>query len=550
MHGRSAFDVPQRAFIAAMRSPRERPGYVIPMAVMTACYLMFELGFNARLLDVTGGFATSTEIGTIERCGRLISGVAVTLAVWGVLLRCCHEHGVALGGQVAACMLTAAIFIGACFAGERSLIDRIVDHSGGGARRAALHLRTVSAAMLQGAATIEGIDLSAGELSSPEGKAFLSLFPFIALSTGDLTAKTERVLDDVLRWSAAKTLGPPADAYNSAFIGSVRDLQARYNAYADGVDRYGRALSRIPGEQSAAWSRYEASLRQQMRTPYNVPPRNWAQVGNSLRAEGIGVPSGWNPSDRGAFNVAIASRIGREAGAAFERESRSAAGAALPAGMQWKEFCAHPAIQAKWRSALGVPDGVRLSPDMGFPAYRDTVYQPTVDRQVHERHDALLLPESAYADGGSHEDEGRSAMKSLVVPPFALTLSLAGALVHLFKSANYITRAASPGFGDGFLGRGLARLPFGWRTAKRGQALLAAVALLALSAFFLPNRVSRSAAFSYFERQTVGNFGPAFGPAAATGSRWVVQAQPFFYPLNEAIRRHVLLGLGYGYRAD
>jgi hypothetical protein len=122
------------------------------------------------------------------------------------------------------CILTGTLCISGCFVGEKSLIDRIVDHSDGASRRAAAHLRTVSAAVLQGAATIDGIDLSSQQLSTPEGKAFPSLFPFSAISTDHLFTKTERVLGDVLRWSAIKAIGTPEDAYNQTFVPSVKRL--------------------------------------------------------------------------------------------------------------------------------------------------------------------------------------------------------------------------------------------------------------------------------------------------------------------------------------
>src|SRR3546814_6276142 len=55
---------------APMRRPVTRPApYVIAMALMTAAYLLFELGFNARLLDVVGGYATLDEIHAIEQWG-------------------------------------------------------------------------------------------------------------------------------------------------------------------------------------------------------------------------------------------------------------------------------------------------------------------------------------------------------------------------------------------------------------------------------------------------------------------------------------------------
>ena len=52
------------------------------MGLVTGVYLLFELAFTARLLDVVGTTTDLDEIEEIERAGRLISGIALTLVVW------------------------------------------------------------------------------------------------------------------------------------------------------------------------------------------------------------------------------------------------------------------------------------------------------------------------------------------------------------------------------------------------------------------------------------------------------------------------------------
>src|SRR5690606_19404263 len=112
--------------------------------------------------------------------------------------------------------------------------------------------------------------------------------------------------------------------------------------------------------------------------------------------------------------------------------------------------------------------------------------------------------------------------------PIALAFSLLGALVHLFKSANYISAVAVP------------RIP------RRRTITLGAVTVLALMPFLLPNAVSHSRVHGYFEART----SEALTPPAAWAARWVIQAQPFFYPFNEAIRTQLLRGYDFGYNPE
>ncbi|MFN7757542.1 MAG: hypothetical protein ACK5RP_08790 [Betaproteobacteria bacterium] len=52
---------------------------------LTIVYLIVELAFNARLLDVVGGTPSLHEIERIEVWGRLLSGAAVALVALQVL---------------------------------------------------------------------------------------------------------------------------------------------------------------------------------------------------------------------------------------------------------------------------------------------------------------------------------------------------------------------------------------------------------------------------------------------------------------------------------
>lgn len=56
---------------------------ILFLIVLTVIYLSFELGFNARLLDVVGSRATPHDIEELEFFGRTLSGIA---AAWW----CCN----------------------------------------------------------------------------------------------------------------------------------------------------------------------------------------------------------------------------------------------------------------------------------------------------------------------------------------------------------------------------------------------------------------------------------------------------------------------------
>jgi len=508
-----------------------RPRHLFLLTPLTLLYLLFECAFNARLLDVTGGLASQEEIDILEKVGRLISGVALTLFMWGqwLLPRAEQKHwslrksGVLFGGSAFFCILFM-------FWLQKALIDWIVDGSNGTSRRIAVQLRLVTHSVMKENLKIDGIDLAPEVLHGPAGKSFMALLPFMAFSTEALDLKVENVLRQLFRTSIEKERGTPEEAYNRVFIPSVEALQKLYNVdYAQAVARYRQALLNIPQHQEKAWADYETGLRTSNMEPSSVPQEYWSSVREELvRKKRLQLPVGWNPADRKAFDAAIERKVQRNANAVWNREIQKLLGPGqhLPRNLnRWERFSAHPQVQKKWRELLKLEHDFRLSHDLSFEDFVDHVYEPQVSSEIEKNVRKVMAHDSEFADGGQQVEAGRAAMQALTVPPLALAFSLLGALVHVFKSANFLVRLTAP------------RLRF------RAPFLMGCVTVLALSAFLVPNDITRSRVFGYMSRQTSERF--SWPVAAAV--RWIVQAQPFFYPLNEDIRVEVLGGIRFGY---
>ena len=50
------------------------PAYVIPLATLTAAFLVVDLAFAARLLDTTGGSISEQQLGALEAWGWGLGG--------------------------------------------------------------------------------------------------------------------------------------------------------------------------------------------------------------------------------------------------------------------------------------------------------------------------------------------------------------------------------------------------------------------------------------------------------------------------------------------
>lgn len=509
-----------------------RPSYVVWMCILTGLYLVTELAFNARLLDVVGGRATLDEIHRIEIWGRVISGVALMLAVWGMwLLPMAHRRGMPLGTLIFLMIMTGLTAMGTMYWIQETIIERIVETSTSEERYAAARMRLLTDAVHRERVEIANIDLSPEQLAKPEGKSFLALLPVMASALPDLKERTDSVVEDLVRSAVIEEIGSPSQVYNDHYVESVHQLRESYNEYADGSNRMLDVLDTIPREQANAWERYVEALQRRGYRPDTVPRMGWQRVRRDVRQQGVPVADNWAPSDRTGFYRVLATRIEAEATQSFQRELGrhfTVPYERLPGpGLRFEEFLAHPAVQERWVRDLRL---TRISPrmrsDFSLDQFRQVVWSPLIDSHVAERAEAFKADMRSFDEGGEYEEFGRDSMKALAVPPIALFISLIGAMVHIFKLTNYLGRLAFP--------------TWRWRAWALGTACMA----LAFVPFLLANDITQSSLHNSFVENTTA----AMGSPVAHAFTWIIQAQPVAYPVNEMVRSYLLGGFSFGYQ--
>ncbi len=510
---------------------RLRPGWTIRILLpLTLIYLVVEFAFNGRLLDVTGGTATAPEIHVIEQIGRALSGIALALVFWKMIVARAERRGLGLAAFAGLVLVSGALSMGAMYYLQKGLVDYLVDNSSGDERRSAIQIRLMTNSILEQSASIDGIDLTPEVMASPEGKSFLSLLPIMTFLHGHVDGAVAGVLRELARLRIEAAIGTPQSSYNSVFVPSAEAIVDAYNAYAEGVNRYRQALLDIPARQAAAWADYEEGLRQHGWTPVRIPPAFRDRIRDEVGAKaGLDLPPGWNPADRAAFDAAVAEKIAYEADDAYDQKMLDTLGVVLPKNLDIDRFEAEPAIQERWRQAIGLTTPVQLGHRMGLAAYMADIYEPAVNRRLDAEMQALTEADEKFADHAPYGQPGRDAVAALYVPPLALFFSFLGALVHVIKTARMSALLLLPGF------------------RPRRLTLAVSVAFVALAGGFLmvPNAVSASQAFTALERQMTAS--SAAGRIAAPAVRLIVQIEPYFYPINDFMRRGPLLGATFGY---
>lgn len=510
---------------------------VIAMMAITGIYLMFEVAFAARLLDVVGSTTDLDTIEQIERAGRIISGIALTLVVWTAAVlpwqrRIPLDAPFRRTKSLATLALSAAACCIVSFVVQETILDRISQGSSPAQRQAASTLTLVSASVQNERAVLDGIDFEAVDRGSPEAKTFLALLPALALSVDRLEERTADAIDQLLERQAQRALGPPGEMFTEAYYPTMNALKAAYNdAYLDAAARHREAIAWIPDEQRRLYREYRNGLGRW--TPTTLPRSRHDRVRSKLRAEGVPVPYNWRLTDKQGFFDAVEREIRQRADPPYNQAMQQAFGHALPDDLRPSTFFAAAGVQARWHEELGMPASIALAPDLSPESFKTQVYDAWVRQIVAERKPLYLAGVEQFKEDGAHYADGIEAIRVAYVPLVAFGFSILGALVHSFKTLNFAAQAT--------VGSGTARRRWSGKVLK---ALLAAIVIYTgVGMAREENPVTQSVLFRDLEATTTEVAGPIY----AAIIRSIIQLQAHLYPAAEAIRRHLLLGITYDF---
>lgn len=492
-----------------------RTGVLVAVWLATIGYLIVELSFNARLLDVVGGNASAGEVDRIEAWGRLISGFALALFGWPWWIRqaCSRYHGTLRRiWHVAWWSLLAML---AMYAVQEAILRSLVNRSSEAQLLQAQHLVLLRSGLHEGMVRLPGLEVGEERLASAEGKAFLAMFPMLASGLGELigTRFDAGQRDRVSLMLVTGKMGDPnlhLDGYRSL-------VQAIHEGYL----RYGEALADVDRKGAEAWSQYTRDLRKRGYSPQSVPRRGHARVRSRVRSSGVPVANDWRPADRAGF-VEAATRGGRrsarnEFGTRMAAESSAFAGVDMPDS--YGEFMQGQDTQARFLAALGYSCLEAFDPAIETA---DAFMANLFEAEANCQKDRIL------AGHGEH-DAGRDAMRLLLVPVIALALSLIGALAHIGKLVYLTTKLV------------LGREP------AHARLLVAAImvgppALLVFLAWIPLGKITSQGLYRSLESDLPR-------PLALT-MRGTIHGQHAGYPVFDAVRIHAMRGFTFGYRGD
>ncbi len=523
---------------------------------ITLTYLICELAFNSRLLDLVGSVSTADEVHNMERYGRTLTAIAAALlalqfSLMGLVRL--KKKGVWLTAKASTalvlliCLITGTV----TWHAVEWVIERQVTKSTGEFRQMSLLAQLYQHALIEGQQTLEGIPLDSGggqaqTWTSPSGKAFLATLPVLLSSSDRYRKLLERDAEQNLRDNISAREGGVRGYYELW-------LQARGEVHKQFVAYYNDEMDiseTVRLEQARAWQRYERSLEAKRLKTWNVPRRYYATVRKQVRGQGVPVTNDWSPSDRSGFNAAVAKTARQKY---LAQRTVVYQGVTLPKRLDWGVFFRLDVIQKELREKLRLPANTLVREEYPLndklKQFALELHTPHLNEAVKQQLPELRAAVSSYSAGGSNEKLGEDAARAVIVPPIALIFSLVGALTHLAKllylvlvplTATLLTRRPSRPV------RFLNRHPLAFPVAL--------IAVLVVTFSLINNSITESVAYKNLKDGLAGakititdEPLPLSGGAVLRVMHAVSIGQSYSYPINQYLREHVLQGFDFGY---
>ncbi|MDH0062633.1 hypothetical protein [Leclercia adecarboxylata] len=523
---------------------------------ITLTYLICELAFNSRLLDLVGSVSTADEVHNMERYGRTLTAIAAALlalqfSLMGLVRL--KKKGVWLTAKASTalvlliCLITGTV----TWHAVEWVIERQVTKSTGEFRQMSLLAQLYQHALIEGQQTLEGIPLDSGggqaqTWTSPSGKAFLATLPVLLSSSDRYRKLLERDAEQNLRDNISAREGGVRGYYELW-------LQARGEVHKQFVAYYNDEMDiseTVRLEQARAWQRYERSLEAKRLKTWNVPRRYYVTVRKQVRGQGVPVTNDWSPSDRTGFNAAVAKAARQKY---LAQRTVVYKGVTLPKRLDWGGFFRLDVIQKELREKLLLPANTLVREEYPLndklKQFALELHTPHLNEAVKQQLPELRAAVSSYSAGGSNEKLGEDAARAVIVPPIALIFSLVGALTHLAKllylvllplTATLLTRCPSRPV------RFLNRHPLAFPVAL--------IVVLVVTFSLINNSITESVAYKNLKDGLAGakititdEPLPLSGGAVLRVMHAVSIGQSYSYPINQYLREHVLQGFDFGY---
>lgn len=237
------------------------------------------------------------------------------------------------------------------------------------------------------------------------------------------------------------------------------------------------------------------------------------ELRKSLAAKNIYMPENYRLHHHEGFIKGIEYELTKQLAAAFMQESEQKFGMAIEPRLSSEDFLAHPLIQTPLKEALGLaPSADPVALNLSERTFREIILIPSLENQLAKERARLLARTEFFADGEPYAEDGKQYVRSVLVPPVAMGLSLFFGLFNL----------------GGLVAAVLARAQLPATTLTFGK--VAFIVLVVIIPLLLPSHIARTEPFQKIVDETQSTLGMGRHYVG-----WLTSLQPAVYPLGASL---------------
>lgn len=259
------------------------------------------------------------------------------------------------------------------------------------------------------------------------------------------------------------------------------------------------------------------------------------KVNKQLKKKGLTLSPAWSITDRNSFDIAVAKKVRQQADEKW-RSSMKAKGSDMPPNLSWQAFQKQNDIQQRIQAQM---KELYVSPtlaDWNNREFKQHIIEPNIKRKTVEYLKVLEAQQAEFADGGVFESTGKSALRSTIIPPISMSISLVLVLLTVLKLPMKAVELVQ------------AKRSSTTPTSKPNHLIKPAIsALLLASIFVVPLSMGsnqytmQGSSLHYFFEQMEKN-------DSATISftlKWLLVTLPMVQPVGSSIDQHLLITRGF-----
>ena len=236
-------------------------------------------------------------------------------------------------------------------------------------------------------------------------------------------------------------------------------------------------------------------------------------VRERLAEQGISMPETYRLRSHESFIKGVEYELTKKLAAAFTESAETELGIAIEPRLSSEAFLLHPAVQKPLRQSLGLDAGVDpVGIDLSQRAFRDDILVPQIERNLAKERARLLARTEFFADGEPYAEDGKTYVRSVLIPPIAMGLSLLFGLLNLAS------------FGAAMISR--MKLPK--VAAKAGKLVFMLVVIV--GPLVASSQIASSAPFQKIVNETQESLGVGRYYVV-----WLTSLQPVVYPLGAGL---------------